>query len=114
LRPFHGHGEILEQIQVLDQHIVPLRDENLPILGGRIAFRRGHDGEVAAVFVGADIEEILAVIDVVAVFLFARQEDREMVLRMVGAQPAKLGGVLAVDPQQDVLLVARFVDADVV
>ncbi len=100
---------------MLEQYVVPLRKgKPSSSWGGRIAFRRGHDGEIPAGLVGANVEEILAVIDVVAVFLFTRQEHREVALRMVSAQPAKLGGVLGRTPKKDKFLVARFLDGDVV
>ena len=99
---------------MLEQHIVLLRDENLPVLGGRIVFRRGHDGEIAAILIGADVEEIFAVIDVVAVFLLARQEDSKIALRLVRAQPAKLGGVFGGAPEKDIFLVARLLHGNIV
>ena len=74
LRFLQRHGEVLEQIDALNQHVVSVRDEDLPVLRAGIALRRGHDLEILGVLVGANVEETFAMVDVVAVLLFARQK----------------------------------------
>ena len=114
LRLFDGDREILEQIDVVDADIVAVGEEDLPVLAGRIVFRRGHDGEIDAVLVGADIERAFAVVEVITVLLLARQEDREIVLRAGGGQVAGFAGVLGFNLENQVLAVARLADADIV
>ncbi len=60
-----------------------MRQEDGPVPGRRIVFGRGHYLEVSAAFIGADVKETFAVIDVVAMFLFTRKEHGEIVLRAV-------------------------------
>ncbi len=75
LRFFQHHAEVLEEIDALDQHVALVRDEHFPVLGAGIGFGRGQDLEVLGVLVGADVEQPFAMIDVVAMLLFARQEN---------------------------------------
>src|SRR5579863_6609737 len=89
----------------MDQHIVAVRDENLPVLRARVIFRSGDNLKVFGVLVGPDVEEVLAMVDVIAVLLIARQEDREAGLWVSGAQVSDLGGVSAADVQQQICFV---------
>ena len=44
-----------------------VRDEGLPVLWSRIVLRRGHDREIRPGFVGADIKQAFAMVQVIAV-----------------------------------------------
>ncbi len=90
------------------------RQEDFPVLARDVVFRRGHDGEIDAALVGADIERAFAVIDVIPVLLFARQEDGEVVLRAGGGEVAGFAGVFGIDFENEILAVARLADFDIV
>src|ERR1700676_2957911 len=83
-----------------------MRDEDFPVLGAGIGYRRGQDLEILSVLVAADVEQSFAMVDIVAMFLFARQEHLEVALRLIRGQVARLGGISAVDIQNDEFLVA--------
>ncbi len=114
LRFLHGNREILEQIDFLDANTLAVGDEHLPALGVAIAFGSRQQREVPPESIAADIEQSLAVIQVIAVLLLARQEDRKALLWRPGPQIVDFGGVLGFDLQEEVLLIARFAKTDIV
>src|ERR1035438_1933766 len=67
MRLFDGDGEILEEIDVVNADIVALGEEDLPVLAGGVFFRRGHDGEIDAALIGADIERAFPVVEIITV-----------------------------------------------
>ena len=83
-----------------------MRDENLPVRGAYIRFRRGQNLEILDILVRADIKQSLAMIDVITVLLFARQEHVKIAARLIRSQIACLRGIGAVDIQDDEFLVA--------
>ena len=104
---------VLEEVEVLEHHVVAVRDELLPVLAAGIGDRRRDEPEVAALVVGADVEEIAAVVDGVLVLGLARRDHLQ--LRRRRSRPggsATSEVVWLLDRDEHVVAAARAVDAD--
>src|SRR5258707_13350067 len=99
--PFRQDGMILEQIDSVDIDSGPVSYELFPVLFRRIGQGRGHDAKVLRAFVGANIEEIAAMFDVVFVIGLARDNRLPDGVGVVGGDVAKLGRRLAGRPEHD-------------
>jgi hypothetical protein len=109
---FEHHREILEKIDALHQDVGLVRDEYFPIFRTGIGFRCGQDLEILGVFIRPYVEQILAMIDVVAMFFLACQKHLRTALRLVRTLVADFAGVGAVDVQKNILTVARAGDVN--
>ena len=74
---------VLEELEVLEEDVGTIGDDLLPIRARRLRHGRAHEAEVLRAVVGADVEVIAEVIDIVLVAAPARLEDLE---RLVGVR----------------------------
>src|SRR5439155_8237371 len=56
---------MLEQVDVLEHHVRPMRDDFLPVLGLEMGNGCGYQAEIAAGIVDAQIKAVAVVVDVV-------------------------------------------------
>ena len=94
--PLGQHGVIGKQIDAFNFHCRPVGDKFFPVLFGRIADRRGHDAEVLRAFVGANVEKIVAMIDVVFVVRWRGRMIFQFGVRIVRRKVANFSRGLAV------------------
>ena len=87
---------------------IALRQEILPVRPRRIADRRAHHAKRLGVVVGADVERIAVMREIVFHFLDARQNGLEGLIGTVGADVADLGGQRAADVDQNECPAGRF------
>src|SRR5579864_1588042 len=67
-----------------------MRNELGPV--GGLLHRCRDELEILGILVGANIEEAVAVIDVVAVFILARQHNLKRTIRLIAGQIARFAG----------------------
>lgn len=91
----------MEQINVLNENIFIVGDENFPVFRVRTIVRRRENLEIPSVLIASNVEEIFAMIDVIAVLLLARKKKNEGRLRLISHQIPELRSIGARGPQQD-------------
>jgi hypothetical protein len=93
LAPLLHHSVSGKNLQVLQHHVIAMRDQLSPALRPRISDRRVDETEVpASAAVGPDVKERSAVIDLVLVVMLSRQEHDPRRGRRARQQVAALGG----------------------
>ena len=111
------HDVPREDVEVLEHHVVAVREHLRPALAARVVQRRRHQPEVAPpAAVGADPEALAGrvdtVIHVVLVVLLARPDHPPLAERLGGRQPAVLAGGERARRREDHLAAARPKDAE--
>ena len=102
--PLSHYQVILEDLEILQQDVVPVREYLSPVPDRRASHRGLHQPEVLRVAVGPDVEVAAGVIDGVLVIPLARQEDPECSPRRVGVQVAVLAAQRLGGGDHEVLL----------
>src|ERR1043166_551708 len=102
-----------EKIEVVDLHFRTMRNQLFPVRLARTGVRGGHHAKVFRALVAANVEETIAVIDVVLVISFAWTNDLQFGAGIVGGQVAPLGRRLAFGTEQNERLIARTSGADI-
>ena len=90
-----GDEEAGEEIDIFEHHVVAMGNALGPVFAAGRGDRRGDQAEVAALVVGADEPQAVAMVDGVLVLVFARADQRECAERLVGRQKPALGGGVA-------------------
>ncbi len=108
------HQIILEDVDVAHERRVAMGHQHRPVLLRRVALRRRHHLEVRGLpFVGQNDEAVAVVLRAVLEVLLPRMNHLPLVHRVHRVEVAHLGGGIAVDGHQEVLLVLRQEDGDV-
>src|ERR1041385_8065028 len=105
--PFRSDGVIRKQIDTFNFHGGPVGDKVLPVFLGRIGYGSGDDAKIPGALVGANVEEIATMIDVIFVISLARRDYFPAGVRIVGRNVAKFSRGLAECAQKDYGFVAR-------
>ena len=107
--------ESIEDVEVLDEGIVAMRDHILPLGAVGLARRsaHAHQAEIARLPVGSDDEVVAEMLDLVFVIAFVRQEDLEFERRIVGVRVAPFRGHRAFHVDENEALGFRFGNAGV-
>ena len=102
------HEEIGEDVDVLQHHVLTMREDLGPARLAGVGDGCGHQPEVArAVAVRPDVEPVAAVIDVVLVILLARLQQLPDPVRLRGGEEAHLRAREAVGSEEEELAAAR-------
>ena len=88
--PFRSHHVIRKQFNIFNLHGRPVRDKLLPVLFGWIGHGRRHHAEVLRAFIGAKVEKVAAMIDVVFMVCLARYDYFPGGVRIICREVAKL------------------------
>jgi hypothetical protein len=103
---------ILNDDRVEDQHALLVRDEVGPVLGAGIADRCDGDFEIlGAIGIGADVQQAVALIDVVFAIGEARRDEPGLAAKLGIDQPA-FAGLVIMRIDDDELVRKRAADAD--
>lgn len=111
-RLFHHHQVALEEIDGLDDGILVVRHDALPVL--RLGRGQGgaDDAEILRVLVGDDVQQAVAVLDAVAVAFFARQHAAETAFGRTGRQQQHFARIRAARGEHEEALVLRAAHVD--
>ncbi|OPZ91054.1 MAG: hypothetical protein BWY75_00477 [bacterium ADurb.Bin425] len=102
----------LEEKEAGEQHAGLVRYHFLPVLTSRLAHRRLEEAEVGGSFIGANIEVLAVIVDIVLDAGKARHQGLELTERLVGRQSGDIAGGVALALQVDVSTAARTSHAD--
>ena len=90
-----------------------MRNQFPPVFAAGAGDGRRHEAEVAALVVGADEELIAVLLDFVLLVLHARRDDFPFAGRLIGGQETRVAGGVAAAVDDEILMAARALNANV-